>query len=49
MLELKNTILTTMKNPLNYINQYPQRTREILGISFEQLGDLINRAETLAK
>jgi hypothetical protein len=34
-----------MKNPLQYIKEYPQRTREILGIGAEQFGDLINQAK----
>jgi DDE superfamily endonuclease/Helix-turn-helix of DDE superfamily endonuclease len=45
MLELYFTVLTKMKNPLQYINKYPQRTRELLGISAEQFGDLVNQAK----
>jgi hypothetical protein len=45
MLELYFTVLTKMKNPLQYIKEYPQRTREILGIGAEQFGDLINQAK----
>ena len=34
-----------MKNPLQYINEYPQRTRQILGISAAQFEDLLNQAK----
>ncbi|MDJ0775564.1 MAG: transposase [Mastigocoleus sp. MO_167.B18] len=34
-----------MKNPLHYIQEYPQRTKQILGISNEQFQELLNQAE----
>ena len=34
-----------MKNPLNYIQEYPHRTKQILGISNEEFQELLNQAE----
>ena len=34
-----------MKNPLQYIREYPQRTKQILGISDIQFEDLLNQAK----
>ena len=34
-----------MKNPLNYIQEYPHRTKQILGITSDQFQDLLARAE----
>ena len=33
-----------MKNPLHYIHKYPHRTRQILGISYEQFLSLVKQA-----
>jgi hypothetical protein len=35
-----------MKNPLHYIQQYPERTKQLLGISHEQFRQLSAQAET---
>ena len=34
-----------MKNPLHYIQEYPHRTKQILGITNQQFRDLLNIAE----
>jgi hypothetical protein len=34
-----------MKNPLHYIQEYPQRTKQILGISNDQFQDLLSIAK----
>ncbi|KOP23052.1 hypothetical protein AMR41_28190 [Hapalosiphon sp. MRB220] len=34
-----------MKNPLDYIQEYPHRTKQILGITFAQFQDLLTQAE----
>ena len=34
-----------MKNPLNYIQEYPHRTKQILGINKHQFEDLLAQAE----
>lgn len=34
-----------MKNPLNYIQEYPHRTKQILGITSDQFQDLLAQAE----
>lgn len=34
-----------MKNPLHYIQKYPHRTKQILGITNEQFQDLLSIAE----
>lgn len=34
-----------MKNPLHYIQEYPHRTKQILGITFAQFEDLLAQAE----
>ncbi len=34
-----------MKNPLHYIQEYPHRTKQIMGITFEQFSDLVNQAQ----
>ncbi len=34
-----------MKNPLHYIQEYPQRTKQILGITNDQFHNLLNIAE----
>lgn len=36
---------TMMKNPLHYIQEYPHRTKQILGITLAQFGDLLAQAE----
>jgi hypothetical protein len=36
-----------MKNPLHYIHTYPLRTKQILGISYEQLLLLVQQAELI--
>lgn len=37
--------LPQMKNPLNYIQEYPQRTKQLLGISYDQFFALLAQAE----
>jgi hypothetical protein len=34
-----------MKNPLHYIQAYPNRTKQILGITFKQFQDLVAQAQ----
>ena len=34
-----------MKNPLHYIQQYPHRTKKLLGLTYDQFGDLLAQAE----
>lgn len=34
-----------MKNPLNYIQEYPHRTKQILGITNRQFQELLAQAE----
>ena len=34
-----------MKNPLHYIHKYPHRTKQILGISYEQFFLLVKQAK----
>ncbi len=34
-----------MKNPFHYIQQYPKRTKQLLGISHEQFQQLLVQAE----
>ena len=34
-----------MKNPLNYIQQYPHRAKQMLGITNDQFRDLLAQAE----
>jgi hypothetical protein len=34
-----------MKNPLHYIQQYPHRAKQMLGISNDQFRDLLAQAE----
>lgn len=36
---------TMMKNPLHYIQEYPHRTKQILGITIAQFRDLLAQAE----
>jgi hypothetical protein len=36
---------TKMKNPLHYIQQYPHRAKQILGITNDQFRDLLAQAE----
>ena len=38
---------TTMKNPLHYIHKYPLRTKQLLGISYEQFLQLVASAKSL--
>jgi len=38
-----------MKNPLHYIHKYPLRTKQILGISYEQFLLLVKQAELRQK
>lgn len=45
MLERDFTALASMKNPLDYIQKYPQRTKRILGISYVQFQQLLAQAE----
>ena len=37
--------LPPMKNPLHYIQEYPQRTKQLLGISYNQFVGLLAQAE----
>ena len=34
-----------MKNPLHYIQQYPHRTKQLLGLTYDQFEDLLAQAE----
>jgi hypothetical protein len=34
-----------MKNPLHYIHKYPLRTKQILGISYNQFLELVQQGE----
>jgi hypothetical protein len=34
-----------MKNPLHYIHKYPQRTKRVLGIDYNQFLQLLEQAE----
>jgi hypothetical protein len=45
MVEQYFTVLPAMKNPLHYIHKYPDRSKQILGISFEQWKSLVARAK----
>lgn len=36
-----------MKNPLHYIHTYPLRTKQILGISYDQFLSLVQQAELI--
>lgn len=38
-----------MKNPLHYIHKYPPRTKQILGISYDQFLLLVKQAELRQK
>lgn len=49
MVEQYFTVLPKMKNPLDYIHKYPERTRKILGISAEQFEALLKQAESEAE
>jgi hypothetical protein len=37
MVERSFTALPIMKNPLHYIHKYPQRTKGVLGMDYEQV------------
>lgn len=45
MVERSFDRLPQMKNPLNYIQEYPQRTKQLLGISYNQFLCLLTQAE----
>jgi len=45
MVEQSFTALPTMKNPLHYIQKYPQRTQRILGINYPQFEQLLEHAQ----
>ena len=45
MVEQSFTPSTKMKNPFHYIQQYPKRTKQLLGISHEQFQQLLVQAE----
>jgi hypothetical protein len=45
MVERSFTALPTMKNPLHYIRQYPQRTKRVLGIDYDQFQQLLEQAQ----
>lgn len=45
MVERDFTALPTMKNPLDYIQKYPQRTQGVLGINYSQFQQLLAQAE----
>jgi len=45
MVERDFTALPKMKNPLDYIQKYPQRTQGILGINNSQFQQLLAQAE----
>ncbi len=45
MVERSFTALPTMKNPLHYIHKYPQRSKRVLGIEYNQFLQLLEQAE----
>lgn len=45
MVEQSFTALPTMKNPLDYIRRYPQRTKRLLGIDYSQFLQLWEQAQ----
>lgn len=45
MVERSFDRLPQMKNPLNYIQEYPQRTKQLLGISYNQFLCLLAQTE----
>jgi hypothetical protein len=45
MVEQSFTGLPTMKNPLDYIRKYPQRTKRLLGIDYPQFLQLLEQAQ----
>lgn len=45
MVEQSFTALPTMKNPLDYIRTYPQRTKRLLGIDYSQFLQLWEQAQ----
>lgn len=45
MVEQSFTALPTMKNPLDYIRTYPQRTKRLLGIDYPQFLQLLEQAQ----
>ena len=45
MVERSFTALPKMKNPLHYIHKYPQRTKRVLGIDYNQFLQLLEQAE----
>jgi hypothetical protein len=45
MVEQSFTALPTMKNPLDYIRKYPQRTKRLLGIDYPQFLQLLEQAQ----
>ena len=49
MVEQYFTVLPKMKNPLHYIREYPERTRQILGISDLQFEALLSQAQRKAE
>jgi hypothetical protein len=49
MVEQYFTALPNMKNPLHYINKYPERAKQVLGISIEQFKGLWSQAQSEAE
>jgi hypothetical protein len=45
MVERGFTALPTMKNPLHYIHKYPQRSKRVLGIDYNQFLQLLEQAQ----
>ncbi|NJR56006.1 MAG: IS5/IS1182 family transposase, partial [Acaryochloris sp. CRU_2_0] len=45
MVERSFTVLPMIKNPLHYIYKYPQRSKRVLGIEYDQFLQLLEQAE----
>jgi DDE superfamily endonuclease/Helix-turn-helix of DDE superfamily endonuclease len=45
MVEQSFTVLPMMKNPLDYISEYPNRSKRVLGIDYQQFEQLLEQAE----
>lgn len=45
MVERSFTALPMMKNPLHYIHKYPERTKRLLGIDYQQFLQLLEQAQ----
>lgn len=45
MVERSFPALPMLKNPLHYIHKYPQRTKQLLGIDYNQFLQLLEQAQ----